>query len=49
MVCALVVILGSSAVLSVGCLVSDHLFPRIPAVERMLRELPLWERKREVE
>lgn len=29
------------AVLAVGCIVADKLFPRIPAVERFIQRLPL--------
>lgn len=29
------------AVLAAGCVAADKLFPRIPAVERFIRSLPL--------
>ncbi len=34
------------AVLAVGCVVADRLFPSIPAVERFIRSLPLEKEER---
>ncbi len=33
---------GLNAVLLVGCLVADYIFPHIPFIERYLRSLPAW-------
>ena len=33
-------------ILAVGCIVADKLFPRIPAVERFIRRLPLAEEEK---
>ena len=37
------VICAGCAVLSVGCIIADWLFPRIGFVERRLSKLPLWD------
>ncbi len=34
---------GLNAVLLVGCLVADYIFPHIPFIERYLDSLPDWD------
>lgn len=34
---------GLNAVLLVGCLIADYVFPHIPFIERYLESLPDWE------
>ena len=37
------VVFAGCAVLSVGCIIADWLFPRMGFVERRLSKLPLWD------
>lgn len=34
---------GINAVLVVGCLIADYVFPHIPFIERYLESLPDWD------
>ena len=39
----LLCMVGLNAVLLVGCLIADYVFPHIPFIERFLDSLPEWE------
>lgn len=39
----LLILTGYLLILSVGCLIADYVFPRIPFIERFLDSLPAFE------
>lgn len=43
LVLLLIYLTGLNAVLAVGCLIADYVFPHIPFIERYLDSLPDWD------
>lgn len=43
LVLLLIYLTGLNAVLVVGCLIADYVFPHIPFIERYLDSLPDWD------